>query len=169
MNFITLLLNLILVPVLVLGENNSMEGSGFIDLIEGSGSSEVVINLSDYEINESAMSGRSDLEDLPKAEKFIGPQYIISRKDEMDSETFISEFLPNIILFPESKSNPQFCSCECSNQYQYEHYQHDSNTNVNIVLQDDVLGDICNEEQLSICCESSVISTTGQPRFLALC
>ena len=162
MKLLIFLVNFIL--VLVLGEDVSEDGSGLIDLTEGSGSSEVIINLADFEINESAIKGRSDFEDIPKAEKFIGPKYTISRPHE-NSEIVISDFLPNIMIFPEDKSESPLCSCQCANQYQYEHYQHESESNVEIVLQDGVLGEICKEDLASICCEPTLISTTGQPRF----
>ena len=146
--------------------------------------------LVDDEETSIPTKGRNDL-DAIKAEKFIGPQYVVSRpqsneekKNKFDISrivTDINEFIsffsaPNSIKFPKSTETEggdgdgaTECSCDCPNKYQYAHDDKDDEDSKNddegyveVILKSDKYSKTCTENQYRKCCKSD---TSVQPRF----
>ena len=168
-------------------------GSGSEDMhIETSGDTEPIWGevqeheFSDYELankeDEIILRGRDSLE-IIQPEKFIGPQYLLTRqhsnssekKDNMiskvvtDINKFISLFsLPSTstVKFPidEVSDIDDICTCECLRKYEYFHSseEEESSDEVEVVLKQEKGKIPCNEQQYLQCCQPSV---NGSPRF----
>ena len=167
------------------------DGSGSEEIhIEASGSTESMIGkdqeyeFADYELaskeDEIILRGRDSL-DIIQPEKFIGPQYLLTRpqsdhnekKEDMISKvvTDINEFISlfslpstSTVKFPIDEAADDICMCECLKKYEYFHSsEDDKNTDeVKVVLKKETDQKPCSEHQYQECCQPAV---NGSPRF----
>ena len=190
-------LSLLLVKIGLLSITNCFSfeenGSGSEDMyIEASGEIEPIWakvqehEFSDYELankeDEIILRGRDSLE-IIQPEKFIGPQYLLTRqhsnsseeKDDMISKvvTDINEFISlfslpsrSTLKFPidEVDDTDDICTCECLKKYEYFHSSEEerSTDEVEVVLKQGTGQNPCSEKQYLQCCQPSV---NGSPRF----
>ena len=188
-------LNLLLVKLGLLSFTNCFQfeedGSGSEEIhIEASGSTESILGkiqeneFIDYELadkeDEIILRGRDGLE-IIQPEKFIGPQYLLTRqhsdlgenKEDMiskvvtDINEFISFFsLPSTttVKFPMDDVDDK-CLCQCLKKYEYFYSSEEdkSTDEVKVVLQEGTAGQKpCSEQQYQECCYPAV---NGSPRF----
>ena len=190
-------LSLLLVELTLISATNCFvfeeDGSGYEEShIEASGSTEPIIGedqeyrFTDYELadkeDEIILRGRDSLE-IIQPEKFIGPQYLLTRpqsdhsekKEDMISKvvTDINEFISlfslpstSTVKFPidEASAFDDICMCECLKKYEYFHSsEEDKNTDeVKVVLKTGTGQKPCSEHQYKECCQPAV---NGSPRF----
>ena len=167
----------------------NVEGSGEFLELEISGDENLENESSDIDppeilLNEEdeivTLSDRGRLNfDIIKPEKFIGPQYFVSRPEKSEIDKGLSQAVTDVnnfvslmsseMRFPDKIINYGLekklseCDCECLDRYHYQHSTGQEGDSVEIVLRDDATRK-CDKVRQERCCKSED-SSPGQPRF----